>query len=306
MLLANMATLTIVDHLPMLLTRMTAGTGAGLCLAASSALLSRVKDPDRAMGIVLMCNTLTLILLLFIMGYVKEQWMFGGVVGLMTVVLLLLVPLMLLIPVQPFTDRKHFDAVNKMDTRYLTGILGIVVLMVFCLVEGGVLSFSERAAASLGVGDRNIGKLLALAYAAGFAGSTLVALLGDRIPRVVPICTGICLMGLASLVVYHTRSTLLYSIFLCSFTFGFFVAFPYLIGACARLDKNGYWAARANGANLLGVASAPFLAGTIISTSDYQTLGLTCFSLAVICLLLALFFNYRIGQLRSDVEVEPV
>jgi predicted MFS family arabinose efflux permease len=103
-------------------------------------------------------------------------------------------------------------------------------------------------------------------------------------------------MGVASLVVYHTQSNLLFSIFLCSFTFGFFIAFPYLIGACARLDPHGYWAARASGANLLGVAFAPFMAGTIVSTASYQALGLLCFGLALICLALALVFTNRIKQ----------
>jgi len=295
-LLANLGTLAIDSYLPLLFIRTLAGTGTGLCLAASSALLSRMSDPDRVMGIVMVCVTLTLILLLSVMGYAKELWMFAGVVGLMTIILLLMIPLMLLIPTQPFAIHKHEGTTSKIGTYRLTGILGIGILIVFCLIEGGVLSFSERVATNLGVSDRNIGKLLALAYAAGLVGSSLVALLGDKIPRILPICIGISLMGIASLVVYHSQSSLLFSIFLCSFTFGFFIAYPYLIGACARLDKNGYWAAKANGANILGVAFAPFLAGTIVSTASYQALGILCFCLALICLALALVFNYRIKQ----------
>jgi predicted MFS family arabinose efflux permease len=305
-LLANLVTLTIDSYLPMLFVRTFAGAGAGLCLAASSALLSRMQDPDRSMGIVLVCNTLTLILLLSIMGYAKEQWMFAGVIGLLTIVLLLMIPLMLLIPSQPLAPHKGEAAERNTDYQRRTGYLGIGLLIVFCLIEGGVLSFSERAATRLGVSERDIGTLLALAYTAGLAGASLVAWLGDRIPRLFPICFGISLMGSASLVVYHSQSTLLFSIFLCAFTFGFFIAFPYLIGACARLDRNGHWAARANGANLLGVAFAPFIAGTIISTTNYEVLGKFCFLLALICLILALTFNYRIRQAHINSGVEMV
>ncbi|MCZ6797346.1 MAG: MFS transporter [Gammaproteobacteria bacterium] len=302
-LLANLVSLTIDGYLPMLLIRTLAGTGAGLCLAASSALLSRMKDPDRVMGIVLVCNTLTLIVLLSIMGYAKQQWMFSGVIGLLTIVLLLMIPLMLFIPTRPVVAHKAETADSNMDINRAIGLLGIGLLIVFCLIEGGVLSFSERVATRLGISETDIGKLLALAYAAGLAGASLVALLGDKIPRIFPICTGISLMGIASLVVYHTQSNLLFSIFLCSFTFGFFIAFPYLIGACARLDSNGYWAARASGANLIGVAFAPFMAGTIVSTTSYQTLGLLCFCLALVCLVLALVFNYRIKQQLCETRV---
>jgi predicted MFS family arabinose efflux permease len=301
-LLANLITLAIDGYVPMLLIRTLAGTGAGLCLAASSALLGRMKDPDRVMGIVLVCNTLTLILLLSIMGYAKQQWMFGGVIGLLTIVLLLMIPLMLLIPTQPVTVHKDKAADSNMDIHRTLGLLGIGLLIVFCLIEGGVLSFSERVATNLGISETDIGKLLALAYAAGLVGASLVALLGDRIPRIFPIFTGISLMGVASLVVYHTQSNLLFSIFLSSFTFGFFIAFPYLIGACARLDPNGYWAARASGANLLGVAFAPFMAGTIVSTASYQALGLLCFGLALICLALALVFTNRIKQQFPEIR----
>jgi predicted MFS family arabinose efflux permease len=305
-LLANLMTLAIDGYVPMLFIRTLAGTGAGLCLAASSALLGRMKDPDRVMGIVLVCNTLTLILLLSIMGYAKQQWMFGGVIGLLTIVLLLMIPLMLFIPARPVAAHKIEATDSNMDIHRTLGLLGIGLLIVFCLVEGGVLSFSERVATNLGISETDIGKLLALAYAAGLAGASLVALLGDRIPRIFPIFTGISLMGIASLVVYHTQSNLLFSIFLCSFTFGFFIAFPYLIGACARLDPHGYWAARASGANLLGVAFAPFMAGTIVSTASYQALGLLCFGLALISLALALVFNYRIKQQLPETRAELV
>jgi len=298
-LLANLVSLTIDGYLPMLLIRALAGTGAGLCLAASSALLSRMKDPDRVMGIVLVGNTLTLILLLSMMGYAKQLWMFSGVIGLLTIVLLLMIPLMLLIPSQPVAAHKDKTEHSNMDIHRATGLLGLGLLIVFCLIEGGVLSFSERVATNLGISETDTGKLLALAYAAGLAGASLVALLGDRIPRIFPIFTGISLMGVASLVVYHTQSNLLFSIFLCSFTFGFFIAFPYLIGACARLDPNGYC-----GANLLGVAFAPFMAGTIVSTASYQALGLLCFGLALTCLVLALVFNYRIKQQLPETRIE--
>ena len=76
-----------------------------------------------------------------------------------------------------------------------------------------------------------------------------------------------------------------------------FIAFPYLVGACARLDADGRRVARANSLNLLGGAIAPFVAANIVSVADYRGLGIFCFGLALFCLILAIVFSNQMDRI---------
>jgi len=296
-LAANFVTFWCDEYLILLLLRVLAGLGAGLCLAATSALLSRMADPDRMMGMMLVINTLIMIVALTFMGYAKSQWNFAGVVGLFSVAVLILFPLLLLIPVESFSAGQTAKAgTASVDHHFSLGSLGVGLLFLFCVIEGGVWAFSERSGNNLGMGDGDIGMLLALAQTAGLIAALIPAVLGERIPRIFPICIGTLLMGSAGLLIYQTTSTLVYSACLCAFSFGFFIAFPYLVGACARLDADGRWAARASALNLLGGAVAPFIAANIISASDYQTLGTFCFGLSLVCVSLAVIFNRQLNR----------
>ncbi|MCZ6501014.1 MAG: MFS transporter [Gammaproteobacteria bacterium] len=304
-LVSNLVTFWLEDFLTITLTRVIAGTGAGLCLAATSALISRMADPDRIVGMMLAINTLIMIMVLSAMGYAKSLWMFNGFVGLFTLATLVLFPLLFLLPTEPFKKIQQDTSMPAETDPYLAlGILGVGLLFLFCVIEGGVWAFSERSGTNLGMNDGDIGLLLALAQASGLGGAILAAIFGARIPRIYPIAVGILTMGTAGLVIYQTESQLIYGVFLCTFSFGFFIAFPYLVGACARLDADGRWAARANGVNLLGAATAPFLAANIVTASNYQTLGTMFFGLALFCLCLAVLFNRQMNRVNFDKDSE--
>lgn len=298
-IMANLLTLFLEGVLPILSARLIAGIGGGLGLAATSALLSRTSDPDQIVGLVVTINTVVMIVLLSVMGYVKERWMFDGIIGLFTLAALVLFPLLRLLPATSYSalvaDQKDAGSV---DHHVFLGITGMVLLFLFCIVEGGVWAFSERSAVNIGITEGSIGMLLGLAQGCGLFGAILAAVFGNRIPFIYPVGLGGFFMGTAGLVVYQTDSSLFYAIGLCFFSFGFFFSFPYLLGACARLSADGRWASRATGINLLGGAVAPFIAASVVGASDYSMLGVFCFTLALICISVAWVFYQMI--IRKD------
>ncbi|NIB38403.1 MFS transporter [Pseudomaricurvus alkylphenolicus] len=305
-LAANLVTLLLDSYLSILIIRIIAGVGAGACLAATSALLSRMADPDRVMGMMLMINTVLMVIALTLMGYAKAHWMFGGFILLFTVVVLLSLPLIFFLPKQSITLSPIGDQVSAgLHSNRMLGVLGVSLLFVFCLIEGSIWSFSERSGTNLGISDGENGLLLALAQASGLLGAAAAAFYGDRISRRYPVVVGILLIGSAGMTIYQTTFQLVYAASLCIFSFGFFLSFPYLVGACARLDKHGRWAARANGINMLGAATAPLVAANIVSSYNYHSLGTFCLVLAAICLGMSMVFDLLNGRktLRAVVEI---
>ncbi len=305
-LIINVITISLNDYVSILLSRTLAGVGAGLCLAATSALLSRMKDPDQIVGIMLAVNTVIMVIVIGVLGYVKAAWQFPGIMAVFAINVIVFLPLLLLLPSQPLKhSRANRREPSAPDHRLGLGILGVSLLFLFCTVEGGVWAFAERSGSNLGIADGDIGLLLATAQVAGLAGAIIAAVWGSKIPRLYPIVIGSGLMGLAGLFIYQTDSQLIYGLFLGAFSFGFFIAFPYMIGACARLDADGRWAARANGINLLGGAIAPIIAALIITSSDYQALGTFCFCLAGFCMVLAVIFNRELNKANINDELGP-
>ena len=300
-LIANVATLVSSEYEMIIILRIIAGLGAGLSLAASSAIISKTRDPDKTFASLLVMITLIMIIALFVMGYITEDYGFNGVIGFFTLVVFLVSPLIIFIPEKQLLEQQTAEKVTSDDHHFWLGALAIFLVFITCIIEGSVWSFSERVGTNLKIDDANIGKVLAMAQLMGLTGASLSAFIGDRVTRIVPIFIGITIMGFAGFELYQTSSQLVYSICLGSFNFGFFVALPYMLGACARLDTDGRWASRGTAVNILGSATAPVIAGNIITSTSLSTLGYFNISLAVISLMLAFWFT----SLFKKLEIAP-
>ena len=281
------------------LLRIFCGIGSGMCLAASSAVISRASDPDRVAGVVVGLNTVLMAIVIAAIGFMKQRFLFDGVVGIYLLVLMLAFIPLLMLP-GPATDiNAHTPSEEQFDGRniFQVGVFGVGLLFIFCVVEGSIWSFSERSGVSLGLTDARIGMLLAASQLTGLFGAAVCAAAGKRIRRDIPLVAGSILMGISGYLVYNTGQQWIYELSILGFSFAFFLGFPYLIGGCAMLDGEGRWAARATGINLMGAATAPFLAGNIIAASGYGELGRFIIVLAIICAAGGLMFTSRLQRL---------
>lgn len=278
--------------------RICCGIGSGMCLAACSALISRASDPDRVAGAVVGLNTVLMVMVIAAIGFMKQRFMFDGVTGIYLIVLLLAFFPLLMLPGTATDIETHAPSKEQFDSRsiFRLGVFGVGLLFIYCVVEGSIWSFSERSGVNLGLTGARIGLLLAAAQVAGLCGAAVSAAAGKRIRRDIPLVTGSILMGMAGYLVYNTGQTWVYELSILGFSFAFFLGFPYLIGGCAMLDGEGRWAARATGINLMGAATAPFLAGNIITASGYGELGQFIIILALICAAGGLVFTAKLQR----------
>ncbi len=305
-LAGNLLCMLTTDHLLIMMLRTLAGIGAGFCLASSVSLLGRMADPDRMVAIIMIITVLLMIAVFPVMAYVKELWMYGGMMGLYSLMLVVMFPLFFYLPVKPHAGSAA-DGDPKVDKdydpRWVLGIMGVSLLIAFCVIESSVWTFSERSASFLGMTEADIGVVLAVAQAFGLLGGAMPAILGNRIPFIYPVVVGGLLIGLAGLSVYQTSSQLIYIVSMCIFCFGFFLAFPYLIGACSKLDDEGRWAARAFSLNMLGGAAAPFVAASVVAGWGYGALGVFCLIMALTCVAIAALFYRKVVKAMPKLKL---
>ncbi len=273
--------------------RISCGIGSGMCLAACSAIISRASDPDRVAGTVVGLNTVLMVMVIAAISFMKQRFMFDGVTGIYLIVLVLAFFPLLMLPGTATGTEVHAPSKEQFDSRsvFRLGVFGVGLLFIYCVVEGSIWSFSERSGVNLGLTGTRIGLLLAAAQVAGLCGAAVSAAAGKRIRRDIPLVTSSIIMGISGYLVYNTGQTWVFELSILGFSFAFFLGFPYFIGGCAMLDGEGRWAARATGINLMGAATAPFLAGNIITASGYGELGLFIIILALICAAGGLVFS---------------
>ena len=292
LLLTNLITLWIDTFAYLAAVRVLAGAAAGLTLSVASTVIARVAEPDRMIAIALSINTIVMALVLAVMGYAKQQWLFDGFAYTFAATVALLLPLLWFLPDTVIEEGAMPTPLSPAASSVWLplGLLGVVLIFTFCMIEGSVYAFSERSGLRLGLVESEIGMLLAGAQIFGLFGAAVPALLGDRVARLPVILIGTAMITLAGVLIYRFESTELYIFAMLSFSFGFFLAFPYLLGNCARLDKSGVWVSRATGANLLGGALAPVGAGAIVSAMNYESLATVILMLGLITAALAIIF----------------
>jgi predicted MFS family arabinose efflux permease len=292
-LLANLLTLGAESFAHLAAVRVLAGAAAGVTLSVASTVVARVAEPDRMIAIALAINTIIMALVLAVMGYAKQQWLFDGFAYTFAATVALLLPLLWFLPDTAIEAGRVPTPLNPAATSvWLSlGLLGVILIFTFCVIEGSVYAFSERSGLRLGLVESKIGMLLAGAQICGLFGAAIPALLGDRVARLPMILIGTAVITLAGILIYRYESTELYIFAMLSFSFGFFLAFPYLLGNCARLDKSGVWGSRATGANLLGGGLAPVGAGAVVIASSYESLATVILMLGLITTVLALVFS---------------
>ena len=290
-LVGNIGSMQVDDTQILAGLRILSGIGAGGGLAVCGALLGRMNDPERAMGIILVLNTLLMVAVLGIMGYTLEQWPLANASAIFAILAAVALPIAWIIPSLPLNVYRPSDWTGQeKDHHLILGSIAVGLLFLLCLMEGSVYSFSERVGKHIGLSNDSVSAILATAQFAGLMGAALAACIGARIPSIYPIGAGGLMTGFGGMMVYITSSPNLFPVYMAVFSLGFFIVFPYLLGACARLDADGRWAARANGVNLYGAALGPVIAGTIIEMGGYRALSISCIGVAVPFLLLALVF----------------
>ena len=287
------------DFSNLLWQRALAGLGAGLSLAVSSALLSRAANPDRLIGIVMCFNLAVMAPTLILIGFFKDSYEFTAIVAAQFTIAILLLPILAKLPATIESSEEGqtlLDVSGSSDSQIRIALLGISVVFLFCFIEGGIWAFSGQSGSRAGLSSAEIGVILSTAQGAGLLGAVIAAVFGQRLPRLIPISVGITLITMAGYLIYTSSSAEIYRYSVICFNFGFALGLPYLIGACAKLDDNGGWAARANAANLLGGAASPFLAGLWVTLYGYESLGFISLVVGLTCLTLAAIFSIKLSN----------
>ncbi|MEU5761246.1 MFS transporter [Nocardia sp. NPDC047648] len=164
-------------------------------------------------------------------------------------------------------------------------VAGRVLLACFAVWAVGEDSLwavtGTMGAANAALTQHQIGLALSASTAGGILAALVLAVVGSRFGRTVPVVAGLLAGGALKLTACIVTEPSAYLAVIIAWNTIYAAVFMYVIAIAAALDPSGRWSASAIGAYILGSSVAP-LFGTVVSESlGYRAFG---YCLAVISL----------------------
>jgi len=212
------------------------GTGAGILIALSAAIVGASSNPDRGFAFILALQAVIAVLVLLVIPAIDRVATLFAVAVFLSGVQALLIPVSFLLGREPVPAGRQGErelcgsalhpAVLLKATAYFLFSAAVGVLWVF----SGVLGSMADLAGSL------IGRALAVGNIAAIAGSLLAAIITSRFGRIAPVLA-VCLTLALSVALFTSEMTLVQFYVASSlFLFAWGGGLPLLMGVVAETD----------------------------------------------------------------------
>ena len=311
-ILANYVSTQNSDLLPLMLSRLSAGIGAGICYSTCTASLAGSHHAARTFSILLFVLVLMNAFIFYIFPIIEGEW---GVNGLFMFYLLEAVPILLILPWLPrYCAEKSIDenveqnVEENVEERDEVAVkegagglpirprvpkalprLCLVAVFSFYLLVGAYWAFIERAGAAVGISTEFIAGTLTWGQVFSISATFITVWLARRFGQLKPLLFALLIMVMTMLVLAGKvdKITFVYSVFSFSFFWIFIDVFQ--LGTLSNIDHSGRYAALVPASQGVGQAMAPTLAGTLLSYQlGYGSVMLMCAVASTIALLIYL------------------
>ncbi len=295
------------DFVGLIAARTIAGLGEGIALAAGSAAMSSVKEPDRLFAFVCIGRAAVSLVLVSLMGAVIEAFGSKSVFGLLAVVPVLSMPMLIMLPARSAspTTRQPTQFKAAPMRNFDVGVLLALGVALCCLLESLYWPFLERRGDAIGLATDQTAQLLAIAFFIGMFGALAPAALGARFGRRWPILLSVTGSALFALLAFGASSWLSFVISASAFGFLMNLAYPYCIGLAATLDDNGAWASISSTMLVAPFAAGPAISGLMVGAYGFGGLFwlLAACGLCASAVFAALFLRYASPSAPSATTV---
>ncbi len=308
-ILANYSSTQNPDLLPLMLSRLSAGIGAGICYSTCTASLAGSHNTARTFSILLFVLVLMNAFIFYIFPIIEGKW---GVNGLFMFYLLEAVPILLILPWIPKHCMEESDEGPVKDGADVFPVqlrvpkvlprLCLVAVLSFYLLVGAYWAFIERAGAAVNISPELISGTLTWGQVFSISGTFVTVWLARRFGQLKPLLLALLIMVVTMLVLAGKvdKATFVFSVFSFSFFWIFIDVFQ--LGILSNIDHSGRYAAMVPAFQGIGQAVAPTLAGTLLSYQlGYSSVMLMCSLASAVALFIYLHVYRELLRVAPDI-----
>lgn len=308
-ILANYFSTQSPELIPLMLSRLCAGIGAGICYSTCTASLAGSYNSARTFSILLFVLVVMNAFIFYIFPIIDGKW---GVNGIFMFYLLEAIPILLVLPLLPrycAEETDHSGVVSEKDTSItqskipdILPRLCLLAVFSFYLLVGAYWAFIERAGVSADLSSGFISSTLTWGQIFSLSGTVTALWLARRYGQSKPLLFALMVMIVTMLILAARvdATTFIFSIFSFSFFWIFIDVFQ--LGTLSNIDHSGRYAAMVPACQGAAQAIAPTMAGILLSYQlGYSSVMIMC-ALATAVALYVYYYVYReLLQVAPDV-----
>lgn len=286
MVLANVLTTFVHDLEAFAAIRFGSGLGGGTLLAIAMVGIGHSVQADRNYGVLLASQLFFGTVGLWVAPFLLARFGLNGPYGLLA--LLAVAGTIVAAAIPTARERKSSAAGTIASGAWLACGGVLLAILLFFVEQNAVWAFSERIGHAAGLKAEFIGFSLGLANLMGLVGAALVAWLGTRFGRLVPLCLVTLLQIVALMVLVGNMGGTMFLAGMVLLAFAWNVVIPFQLGILAGIDASGKALALAATVTGIGLALGPGAGAMVLDGDRYSAVNLLAGMLAVASLLLVL------------------
>ena len=278
-----------------------AGCGAGVLFGIPVALFGDTRQPDRfyglSIGVGILIGATTLVLLTMV-G--TESLGFRGAIWGTAVVLALLCVPILRMPRSGVDRLQESTPGARHDSRGdPLGWAGLVALLLWFGALTALWVFVGRLGSAKGFDSTALARLVSVALVATGGGSLLAAVFGERFGRIGPLVLGALTFVIAALLMWNTRSLVIYGVATCAYGAAWQFVVAYMMGLVVAADASGRLPVLNAAALGAGGALGPGLVGMLSEDGSFTAAFLLIGSVALVSAGLAVAIDRAVRARRA-------
>lgn len=288
MIAANVVTTFVHDVQTFALVRIASGLGSGILAALASVAVGQTEQPDRNYGILIASSLLYGTAALWGLPVLLARYGLNSAYWLLVV---LATAVLFVVPSMPAgrTVRGDGSVATGGSGRWPFAAGVLLSILLFWANQNDVYAYIERIGNAARISPEFIGFSLGVANLTGFAGASLVAALGSRVGRLLPLIVA-TLVSLVCLAILGQAAigpwTYLFALGTMSLAWN--VVNPFQLGILAGVDPTGKALALAATVTGVGLAIGPAIGAAAIGVGGYVAVLWAAGGLAVVSLVLML------------------
>lgn len=275
MVFSNTMSMFVDQYVPLLLLRGLNGVAAGLMTAASKSALAEAQHPERFFSWMLAMGAVIVALLLQILPFAMAWGQHQGVFLVFIVTIVLFLPMCRGLPGIPAGAFKTEHASVTHGDRFLAALV-IGAAIITSVAVGGVWAFTERIGIAIGLQGEAVGTILALSSLASVLTAFVAAYIGMTYGRRWPLAIGLASLGIGGYFVTVASGGLEFAVANLLFWCGWYLHFPYIMGAAASLDRFGRLPALTYGVFISTLSIGPIVGGILFGILGFVAVGWLC------------------------------
>lgn len=285
---ANIGTTFLYTASSFAAIRFASGAGGGILAAIATVSLGQTDRPDRNYGVLFAASLLFGAAGLWGLPLLLGRFGLNGGYWVVALLALVTVPFAVRLP-KDRQGREQATTTSCARTPWLLAAIVLAAILVFWTEQNTVYAYMERMGAAAGLTPEYIGFGLGIVNLAGFAGAALVAWLGTRFGRAVPLVlvTAVKLGCFAALGI--KVGAISYLLAFATLAVAWNVMNPFQFGILAAVDPSGRALAMASTVTGAGLAIGPAAGAMVIGHGGgYGTILWLASALAIVSLILSL------------------